>query len=118
MMVTVEEANSKWCPASRTGVHGGSGSVAVNRTLEPIDKATDAPYDIYDQTRCVGTACMFWRWGAPENQLIETPTDKPPSGEGWQQSKDPPKNGGTMVWKRRRPDRLGFCGLAGPARCD
>lgn len=113
MMVTIEEAKTKWCPFSRAMKHtDNDGVVTTNRIYRSDDKMP------FKDTLCLATACMSWRWGAPETQLIETPTDKPPSGEGWQQSKDQPKNGGAMVWKRRCPDRLGFCGLAGPARCD
>lgn len=118
MMSTVEKAKQRWCPFTRTGINGDRGSVAVNRTVSSPEQRTNAPYDIYDETRCIGTACMAWRWGAPETQLIETPTDNPPKGEGWEKSNEAPKNGGATVWKRKRPDRPGFCGLAGPARND
>lgn len=119
MMVTVEEAKTRWCPFARTGINGSSGAVAVNRSVEPVDRRTDGPYSVYDETRCIGTACLAWRWGAPESEVIETPTDKPPAGEGWKKSsKLMPQHGGEAVWERRRPNRRGFCGLSGPSRSD
>lgn len=54
MTQTEDEAKTKWCPFSRTGVHGGlNGAVSVNRH---VDEQT-----VHDETRCLGPGCMAWR---------------------------------------------------------
>lgn len=56
MIVTEEEAKTKWCPESRTGMYAGSGGVAVNRHCAD---------EVRDETRCIGSACMAWRFIYP-----------------------------------------------------
>lgn len=75
MLLTEEEAKTKWCPEVRTGVHAGASAVAVNRSY----------VDVTEETRCIGSACMAWRWEytRPENAV---------AGERWR----------------------GWCGKAGP----
>lgn len=58
MLVTEEEAKTKWCPEVRTGLTAG---MAVNRHIADAPGAKDG---VYDETRCIGSACMAWRWHA------------------------------------------------------
>lgn len=83
--MTEDEAKTKWCPAFRGNDHG------INRPLEMESLIG----------RCLGSACMAWRWDEPWTSQTE---------EG---------NGGDIVLRlKRKPGqtRLGFCGLAGAPR--
>ena len=53
--MTEDEAKTKWCPFVRTGLVAG---MAVNRHVADAPKAVDG---VYDETRCIGSACMMWR---------------------------------------------------------
>lgn len=53
MFMNEKEAGSRWCPMARVWGEGKRGVAAINR----------GGSDIYDQTRCVGSACMMWVWG-------------------------------------------------------
>lgn len=64
---------------------------------------------------CLASACMMWRWADPAEQFAWG--DKPES-DGWtDQGIKSRWNGDATVptrqWKRLRPMRTGFCGLAG-----
>lgn len=50
MIVTEEEAKTKWCPEVRTGLTAG---MAVNHHISG---------DVHDETRCIASGCMMWRW--------------------------------------------------------
>jgi hypothetical protein len=50
MLATEAEASGKWCPLSRVNVTGSNRHKDGGLALE--------------QTRCVGSACMLWRWVA------------------------------------------------------
>ena len=56
--MTQEEAKTKWCPMVRTGLVAG---MAVNHHA---GSRLDAPPQggVHDETRCVASACMMWRW--------------------------------------------------------
>lgn len=75
MLTTEEEAKTKWCPEVRTGLTAG---MAVNHHING---------DVDEETRCIGSSCMMWRW----LQVL--------AGDGMNVVDDP---------KRR-----GFCGKAG-----
>ncbi|MFA5951510.1 MAG: hypothetical protein WC807_14620 [Hyphomicrobium sp.] len=47
---TEEEAKTKWCPETRTGLTAG---MAVNHHVGG---------DVHEETRCIGSGCMMWRW--------------------------------------------------------
>jgi len=48
MMMTEEEAKTKWCPMVR--VAHATTDIAVNRASE------------YSHTRCLASECMMWQW--------------------------------------------------------
>lgn len=54
MQVTEQQAGTLWCPMSRVGIVAGEHAVAVNRHGNPGA--------IEEESRCLGSACMFWRW--------------------------------------------------------
>lgn len=55
MLRTEEQAKATWCPWSRVGVYTSThgASAAVNRHTDN---------DVIEDTRCLGTGCMAWRW--------------------------------------------------------
>jgi hypothetical protein len=61
--VTEDEAKSKWCPMTRVAA-GPRGEGWFNHTLHEAgveageDRSTASP----KLTRCIGSACMAWRW--------------------------------------------------------
>lgn len=71
MILTEEEAKTKWCPEVRTGLNAG---MAVNRHVADAPGAIDG---VYDETRCRGSACMAWRW---HNDGL---SDYPPDTKGF-----------------------------------
>jgi len=86
MIVTEQEAQTKWCPFSRVAgmfeVEGENHPVyGSNRFGNPFWRA---PHDMKTATMCIGSGCMMWRQG--------------PHGEG---DKGSP---------------TGYCGLAGAPR--
>lgn len=83
--MTEDEARTKWCPMVRTGLVAG---MAVNHHV-----GRDGLHagDVHDETRCVASECMMWRWAAKSTMK------GPPSAMASVDQKD---------WK-------GYCGLAG-----
>lgn len=59
-MSTEAEARDKWCPMVRTGLTAG---MAVNHHIGD---------DVYDETRCIGSKCMMWRWRHPQGRRIDS----------------------------------------------
>lgn len=57
--MTEDEARRKWCPMVRTGLTAG---MAVNHH---VGSRHDSPQagDVHDETRCIASDCMMWRWG-------------------------------------------------------
>ena len=51
MILTEDEARTKWCPAFRIS-YGGEGS-------DPHDNRGDTPGN---NGRCIASRCMAWRW--------------------------------------------------------
>lgn len=64
MILTEEEAKTKWCPESRMLVDA-TGYGAGNRFT-----GQQHPHFVA-QTRCIGSACMAWRWGGVAKQSGE-----------------------------------------------
>lgn len=92
--MTEDEAKTKWCPFSRTGLHAGAGGVSVNRS---VGDGTDGPFDVIKVTRCFASACMAWR------RIPDTRTSIPVRvNEAGREEFIPPPGGFT-----------GYCGLAG-----
>lgn len=88
MIVTEEEAKTKWCPESRKLVQ-----IITAKDRNPID-ATSANRSSEDGpiTSCIGSACMAWQW---LDQTIMVPDQ-------------------TIIRDViRDPASLGFCGKAG-----
>lgn len=72
MLLTEQEAMTKWCPLSRVIVitpQGGASSPAFNRTLqaEPskvmASGATpEVTLSLPESTQCAASGCAMWRW--------------------------------------------------------
>jgi len=61
--MTEDEAKTKWCPMSRVQ----SGDVAYNRYA-------GTPPDVFPtNSRCLGSACMMWRWHQEKNEQYIPP---------------------------------------------
>jgi hypothetical protein len=54
MVLTEEEAKLRWCPEARVAMTAG---MAANRTAFGKGYA-----NIFEETRCLGSGCMLWRW--------------------------------------------------------
>lgn len=65
-MSTEVEAREKWCPMVRTGLTAG---MAVNHHVGIIGSAHAG--DVHEETRCVGSHCMMWRWQHPQGRRCE-----------------------------------------------
>lgn len=107
MLVTEEEAKTKWCPEVRTGFEGDE-----NRDREWDGSGTEPVPEHY---ACIGSKCMAWRWNDPAVQTVETALGQIPAGEGWKQDAVRGDYGG-LRWSRPIIPRHGFCGKAGPTR--
>ena len=60
MLLTEEEAKTKWCPNSRFSV--ADGEHGVNRWWSA--KTDDGPYSVNPEAcRCIASRCAAWRWG-------------------------------------------------------
>lgn len=55
MILTEDEAKTKWCPFSCTGYHG----IGLNRLSLPIGGSREQREIIHD-TRCIASGCMMW----------------------------------------------------------
>lgn len=65
MILTEEEAKAKWCPEARM-LPNAPGYGAGNRFA-------DDPHPIFmAETRCIGSACMAWRWLAEARGFSST----------------------------------------------
>lgn len=83
--MTEEEAKTKWCPFARVGVRWMDSQAASLADLTAV--AVNRGENAAEQARCLGSACMAWRWTS-----------------GWPLPDDP-----LLVSERY----AGFCGLAG-----
>lgn len=54
--MTEDEAKTKWCPMVRVEMVAG---IAVNRHVADVPDTLDGTYD---ETRCIGSGCMMWKW--------------------------------------------------------
>lgn len=63
--MTEEEAKTKWCPMVRLGKNSGMQSwhEQGEELRNPIE------------SRCIGSACMMWRWAFKKNDASETVSD-------------------------------------------
>ena len=93
MLVTEEQAKEMWCPTARVLVLGPTAlpphNRVIHRDVEPRLGNLVAPASF-----CIGSRCMWWRWGTYERRgTIFKPT-------GPQSSVSTEKH-------------LGYCGIAG-----
>lgn len=108
MLMTEEEAKTKWCPQVR---YGAFQEPAANRWKQSAPE--DQPHALNPvPCRCIGSDCMAWRWGPRADQPIKVckAGDTAPLAE----------EGGIWIRKREGSNewglfiRTGRCGLAGP----
>lgn len=59
MILTEEEAKTKWCPETRVHVVPDMGGVYVNK---PLSESNTYGYATEKSVMCIGSACMAWRW--------------------------------------------------------
>ena len=65
MILTEKEAKTRWCPEARM-LPNAPGYGAGNRFAED-------PHPIFmAETRCIGSACMAWRWLAESRGFSST----------------------------------------------
>src|SRR5689334_4927929 len=83
LMTTESEAKTKWCPMVRLDQPGG------NRWTYGIEGERD-------NTNCIGSACMMWRW----------------SNRVWGHDDDCRGKEAAKEFTKQNPLK-GFCGLAG-----
>jgi len=57
MILTLEEAKTKWCPMARAWNGDPDNGVAINRN-EDAEGANKPAYNCY----CIADECMAWRW--------------------------------------------------------
>ncbi len=92
MILTEDEAKTKWCPEVRTGLNAG---MAVNYHIGQSRNDRHAG-DVHEETSCVASGCMMWRWrgwrGANDTDPFIVSDPKDCSGA---------------------PQHYGFCGKAG-----
>lgn len=108
-MYTEDEAKTKWCPESRV-VLGGPGEGGVSGNAFEDCEGSKA----YASSRCIGSGCMMWRWGQPENVAFDASakdTDPeflpyPPYGP-WEW------HAGAGMWRSAEGPERGYCGLVG-----
>ena len=87
--MTEEEAKTKWCPYYQ--VNGGT-DADDNRSTRFLPE-TKAYGPSLINAKCLGSACMAWRWDRELWKLVQDETG--------------------MSMKPRGGDPDGFCGLAG-----
>lgn len=101
MQMTEKEATEKWCPFTRYVSDKGE---AINRWGLGTDKSLNPIL-----ARCIGSACMAWKWAEHEEFEYRYAQMNRPEGEGWVPYSDAPTN---CAWKRPHyAARAGFCGL-------
>ena len=72
MIITEEEAKTKWCPHTRVN-HGTSvfnrASQWVKAQLSKYQSADDNKFfqEQEEACRCIGSGCMMWVWITPDS---------------------------------------------------
>lgn len=94
-MHTEEEAKTKWCPFARYATSDEDGN-AANRWKQSV--AAEQPHALNPvPCRCIGSACMAWRWVAGATTGKSVTLDN--GAFGYQTTVTPDKY-------------FGYCGLA------
>lgn len=107
MILTEEEARTKWCPEARVAIDA-QGYSAANRFGD------DGKSYLGSQTFCIGSACMAWRWeGDWSDQKIHPNTLEAWAKYGWVKVDDPFEGDDGTITVRYAGRRVGFCGKAG-----
>lgn len=101
MYVLEAEAKQRWCPMARTlgyesdvtRVGGEPQLVAASINREPgeYDKQGNETVVTYGRHRCLGSACMWWRWHSAAEHV----------------------KAGVDIKGIERPRIIGYCGAAG-----
>lgn len=106
--MTEKEALTKWCPKARVAIMlETNGKIALSTTGNrlalsdaiQLKGATDKLNP--ESARCIGSACMAWRW------------DDVPNPEYERQSQSMLSYGGSRVPMTLKSETDGHCGLAG-----
>lgn len=92
--MTEDEAKSRWCPHARIVFDGVS---TVGNRHPRSAGSFEAEDLLLSPSRCIGSACMAWRW-------LERPAETVR-----------PTPGAPLAAKRVLVGGAGFCGLAGAA---
>lgn len=72
MLLTEEQAKEKWCPFVRTVKFSPSvsGGIAIMQAIALGNRLAENSDELPGVTRCIGSACMAWRWVAVENPHV------------------------------------------------
>lgn len=110
-LLTEDEAKERWCPFARYAVVSKHVvSAAGNRFGDDV-----VPLDMNPkQSRCIGSACMAWRWqptGEGESKIEGIKRRREETGASLVEAKNYVE--AHPEYLKKEPSDLGFCGLAG-----
>ena len=64
--MTEDEAKTKWCPFYQVATSGGDTSTFETDNRPPEHELRENVWHptgkVHEQCRCIGSACMAWRW--------------------------------------------------------
>jgi hypothetical protein len=107
-LLTEDEAKGKWCPFYRVATSGGDMDTYEMDNRPPDYEENGEGWSptgqVRAEARCLGPACMAWRWGQKPN-----PDWKPQTGMSMPNYINPMTEAPMSIEDRSR----GFCGLAG-----
>jgi hypothetical protein len=103
MLLTEEEAKTKWCPNARES--GGDTGTFWNKPRKLIAKLFGIDYAEQEATDrgclCIASACMAWRWAEEKN------------AEAVAEFEALCPTGASMGCEVTGPSPVGYCGIAG-----
>src|SRR6266545_4698025 len=83
--MTEQEAKTKWCPRYQVATSGGDSSTFESDNRPPEYEQRDGKWyptgRIQESARCIGSACMAWRWDGIE--VLQLTPDETPKGDDW-----------------------------------
>lgn len=124
MLITEEQARTKWCPHVRLDVIDSECRPHNRILVEESDSNSPEQCAFDGPLVCISSCCMAWRWGPTSSESVWVhPVD---NGDGKFEDPMPPEDDGRGEWMRvsvrhdgahqfmrdRRSD-LGYCGLSG-----